>query len=510
MSVFHLKYRPQKISDLDSAEVSLSLKRVLLSKEMPQAFLFAGPKGAGKTSAARIVARAVNCQNLIDGEPCGECDNCKEIIKGSCIDVIEIDAASNRGIEEARDLKEKAYLLPSKLPKKVFIIDEVHMMTKDAFNALLKLIEEPPKHTIFILCTTDWQKIPETVLSRLVKIEFKKGKKTELHNSLRRIIEGEKFEIEEEAIDLIVEKSDGSFRNIQRTLNEIYLDFGSKIKTSDIKSYFDNKIGEYSPEEMENDLNNGEVSLILTKLEKMAEKGVDFKSFRENLLVYFQDKLLGGLGVEGRGQPKLSIEATEKWLQLLIMAGKQEKEVSIDQLPMELAVAEFLGNKTKITNYELQITNENPAEKKIEEKQNSADSGLKPLHTINKINLGIEVSKIEENWGKVLMAVKPYNHSVEAFLRAARPKAIEGNLVTLEVFYPFHKDRLEEQKNRKIVEIGLKEVTGVEMIFECVLSENKQAPLVIKNDTPETLVSDQLENNQNSSDIYDVAKKIFG
>ena len=287
MSVFHLKYRPQKISDLDSVEVSASLKKIIMSQEMPQAFLFAGPKGAGKTSAARIMARAVNCENLKDGEPCGKCDNCKEVMKGSCIDVIEIDAASNRGIEEARDLKEKAYLLPSKLPKKVFIIDEVHMMTKDAFNALLKLIEEPPKHTIFILCTTDWQKIPETVLSRLVKVDFKKGNRSELHNSLRRIVEGEKFEIEETAIDMIVDKSDGSFRNIQRTLNEIYLNFGRKLKAEDVRSFFENKMGEYTPESLEDDLVLGNPALILTNLEKMAEKGVDFKSFRENLLVYF-------------------------------------------------------------------------------------------------------------------------------------------------------------------------------------------------------------------------------
>ena len=514
MSVFHLKYRPQKIADLDSVEVSASLKKIVMSQEMPQAFLFAGPKGAGKTSAARIMARAVNCENLKDGEPCGKCDNCKEVMKGSCIDVIEIDAASNRGIEEARDLKEKAYLLPSKLPKKVFIIDEVHMMTKDAFNALLKLIEEPPKHTIFILCTTDWQKIPETVLSRLVKVDFKKGNRSELHNSLRRIVEGEKFEIEETAIDMIVDRSDGSFRNIQRTLNEIYLNFGKKLKADDVKTFFETKMGEYTPETIEDDLVTGDVKLILTNLEKMAEKGVDFKSFRENLLVYFQDKLLGGLGVEGRGQPKLSIDATEKWLQLLIAAGKQEKEVSIDQLPLELAVAEFLGQNPKIQSPKSKDLNSSgPVDTSpppIVSPKTSEQVTRTRVDRLN-VDLGIDVAKIEEGWGRVLTAVKPFNHSVEAFLRAARPKAIEGNLVTLEVFYPFHKDRLEEQKNRKIVETGFKEALGIEIIFECVLSESKQAPLIIKNDTPNALVNDKLEETaKTNGDIYDVAKEIFG
>ena len=175
MSVFHLKYRPQKLADLDLEEVSDKLKKILSSDDIPQSYLFSGPKGAGKTSAARIVAKVVNCEGKTKGEACNECENCKEIQNGSNIDVLEIDAASNRGIEDIRALKDKAYLLPTRLKRKVFIIDEVHMLTKEAFNALLKLIEEPPKHTFFILCTTDPGKIPETVLSRLIRVDFHKG-----------------------------------------------------------------------------------------------------------------------------------------------------------------------------------------------------------------------------------------------------------------------------------------------------------------------------------------------
>jgi len=238
MSVFHLKYRPIKFSDLDLNDVANSLKKYLNGKDIPQSFLFSGPKGAGKTSAARILARAVNCTDLKEGEPCGKCDNCKEIIKGGAMDIIEMDGASNRGIEDIRSLKDKAYLLPSKLDKKVFIIDEVHMLTKDAFNALLKLIEEPPKHTIFVLCTTDAEKIPETVLSRLVRVDFRKGGKNELFNSLKKIIDGEGIEIAKEAIDFIVDKSDGSFRNLQRNFNELYLQLGKKLKTDEVFKFY--------------------------------------------------------------------------------------------------------------------------------------------------------------------------------------------------------------------------------------------------------------------------------
>lgn len=492
MSVFHLKYRPQKFSDLDLVAVSQSLKKILSGKEVPQSFLFTGPKGAGKTSAARILARAVNCTDLKDSEPCGKCDNCREILRGSSIDVIEIDAASNRGIEDVRALKDKAYLLPSKLAKKVFIIDEVHMLTKEAFNALLKLIEEPPEHTIFVLCTTDEGKIPETVLSRLIKVSFHKGNKEELRSSLKKIIEGEKVEIGKETVDLIISKSDGSFRNLQKTFNEIFLEFGKKITQENTLKFFEGKTGEYTAKEVEEDLVESDIKVILIKLEKMAEAGVDFKAFREELINYFQNKLLGVYGIEEKGETKLGAEDLEKWLSLLIAAGKQEKDVSIDQLPLELAVVEFLKNKKPI------IKNEKSEEKK-------------EIKKIKDIDLAVEA--VEQDWGKVLMAVKPYNHSVEAFLKAARPKLIKGNRIVLEVFYPFHKDKLEEPKNREIVEKGLNVVFGIEMGFECILSKSKGKPLVISNDTPVEKVSEKLGGMSvlaADEDIYDVAKQIFG
>jgi DNA polymerase-3 subunit gamma/tau len=412
--------------------------------------------------------------------------------------VIEIDAASNRGIEDVRALKDKAYLLPSKLSKKVFIIDEVHMLTKEAFNALLKLIEEPPVHTIFVLCTTDEGKIPETVLSRLIKVSFHKGNKEELRSSLERVIEGERAEVEEGAVEMIIGKSDGSFRNLQKTFNEIFLEFGKKISKKDTVKFFEGKTGEYTSEEMEEDLVVGEVKTILIKLEKMAEVGVDFKAFRENLIDYFQGKLLGIYGVEGKGVSKMEAGDLEKWLGLLIAAGKQEKDIAIDQLPLELAVVELLKNKKPETRSQKSETREEKPETRSEKPE------------VKDINLAIEA--VKQDWGKVLMAVKPFNHSVEAFLRAARPKTIKGDKVVLEVFYPFHKDKLEEQKNREIVEKGLNLVFGMEVSFECVLSEGKGKPLVISNDTPVEKVSEKLRETTSieSNDIYDVAKQIFG
>lgn len=531
MNVFHLKYRPQKIEELDSKEVANSLKKILSNKEIPQSFLFTGPKGAGKTSAARILAKAVNCLDLKNGEPCSECTNCKEILNGSSIDIIEIDAASNRGIEDARALKEKSYLLPSKLNKKVFIIDEVHMLTKEAFNALLKLIEEPPKHTIFILCTTNAEKIPDTILSRLIKIDFKKGKKDELVGALEKIVEGEKIEIDKKSLDLIVQKSDGSFRNVHRTFNEIYLQFGNKISNKDVEKFFETKSGDYSEEKFEEDLVKGEPKIILEKLEGLAETGIDFVDFRERLLSYFQKKILICYGVNEDKEnlvSKLKANDLTRLINLLINASKQEKEVSIDQLPLELAVIEFFSakqngsakqsfeetEKAEGSAKQIDIVNQNLCEEIKEEFKEEFKEELETIEeeveeTFN-VAGKLQISDVESEWGNVLMTVKPFNHSVEAFLRATRPKTVKGNVLVVEVFYPFHKDRLEESKNRKVVEMSLSKVFKMDLGFECVLGKVKKEPLVIKNDTPIENVSEQLAEEKKDKDIYDVAKEIFG
>jgi DNA polymerase-3 subunit gamma/tau len=505
MPVFHLKYRPTKISEIDLVDVAQKLKSFLEAKEIPQSFLFSGPKGAGKTSAARILARAINCKDRKDGEACDKCDNCREILEGRAMDIIEMDAASNRGIEDVRSLKDKAYLMPSKLQYKVFIIDEVHMLTKDAFNALLKLIEEPPKHTIFILCTTDAEKIPDTVMSRLVRVDFRRGGKEELKSSLEKIIKGEEMELDEATIDFILGRSDGSFRNLQKHFNEMFLVLGKKIDLEMAQNFYLAKSGSYSEADFEKDLSGKDTKNVLEKLEKMANEGMDFSDFREKLLEYFQQKILLSFGV-GEGEKSFfSLVELENLINLLIRASKQEKETEIDQLPLELVVIDFIGDegKKKVEN----VTKKPEITENKEEKENIPEEIKETKEVEEKeeeviIDMtGIDLEKIEQSWGNILLAIKPFNHSVEAFLRAARPVKFKGRNLTLEVFYPFHKDRLEEARNRKLVEQGLFKVLGMEMAFDCVLGKTKKEPLVIKNDTPVDVVG---------SDLYDVAKDIFG
>ena len=525
MSVFHLKYRPAKISELDLAEVADTLRNFLRSNDTPQSFLFSGPKGSGKTSAARILARAINCEDRKDGEPCNRCENCQEILKGGSIDILEMDAASNRGIEDVRNLKDKAYLSPSKLKFKVFIIDEVHMMTKEAFNALLKLIEEPPKHTIFILCTTDVSKIPDTVMSRLVKVDFRKGDKEALRNSLQKIIKGEKINIDDKTIDYILDKSDGSFRNLQKNFNELVLSFGENITFDNVIGFYINKSGDYNEEELEKDLLAGKTKNILEKLEKMSNDGIDFVSLRQKFLEYFMNKLLLVFEVGSGKKSELNLFQLEEWISLLIRAAKQEKETEIDQLPLELAVIDFINNNKGVSVKQIEEKSDPEVEKiektikilkpKKDETEEKEDEDLvKKTDENNSLILevtGIDLDKVIQSWGNILLAIKPINHSVEAFLRAAKPIKFTDRKLVLEVFYPFHKDRLEEPKNKKIVEAGLFQVLGVELIFDCVLGKSRKAPLIIQNDTPVESVSEQLvEKNDKKEDLYDVAKDIFG
>lgn len=497
MPVYHLKYRPKKVSDLDLSEVAEKIKNIISGESDFQSLLLAGPKGSGKTSTARILAKAVNCLNLKEGEACGECANCLEIEKGNSLDIIEIDAASNRGIDDVRTLKENAYLSPVRLKKKIFIIDEVHMLTKEAFNALLKLIEEPPKSTLFILCTTDAQKIPETVLSRLMRIDFRKGKKEDLERSLEKIIKGEGIEISQKAEAIIVENSDGSFRNLQKTFNEICLEYGKKIEEEEVKKYFENSKGEYSGDELEKDLEKGEGKEILEKLENLAQKGNDFGELRVNWIKYFHERML------------LEIENLEikRYLEVLIKAGEWEKLVTIEQLPLELAVMEMVKKNDKVEKKTeiVEIDRKNKEEIKKDRVVISTKVDSNPMNTEIKKTIKIELEEVEKRWGEVLSAVKPYNHSVEAFLRASRPKKVDNGVLIIEVFYKFHKEKLEDAKNRQIVEIGLDKVFGGRVNFECILGESetkKEMPLKIENKGEEKVVSE--------AEIYDVAKDIFG
>lgn len=225
MKALYREYRPKNFDQVyDQDSIVRILKNQVKSHKLGHAYIFSGSRGTGKTSCAKIFSRAVNCLNPIDGNPCNECENCKAILEEKTVDVVEMDAASNRRIDDIRDLRDKVIYPPSKLKYKVYIIDEAHMITNEGFNALLKIMEEPPEHLIFILATTELEKIPQTILSRTQRFEFNRISSRAIRDNLEKIAKDLFLEVDEDALDLISDSADGAMRDALSLMDQAILD----------------------------------------------------------------------------------------------------------------------------------------------------------------------------------------------------------------------------------------------------------------------------------------------
>ena len=298
---FYLKYRPQTLGELVGQEaVKKTLLLSFLNSKLSHAYLFVGPRGTGKTSTARILAKMINCEGKGasgKGEvPCNECSTCVSITDGSNMDLIEIDAASNRGIEDIRSLRDKIKLAPSSCKKKVYIIDEVHMLTTEAFSALLKTLEEPPSHVLFILATTESSKIPQTILSRVQRLDFKLATSSELLEALERIVKKEDIDIDQEALKALVKKSDGSFRDGVKLLDQI-ASIGEKITAGFIEENLKSSQFE-SVLSLIQALKNKKAAEGLMNINKQLEGGVDSKQLILSLMDSFRSLIFikNGMG----------------------------------------------------------------------------------------------------------------------------------------------------------------------------------------------------------------------
>lgn len=364
------KYRPQKLGDLVGHETNVEiLKNAAKENRFGQAYLFYGPRGTGKTTAARLLAKLLNCERRHEdqkfralGEPCNECGACKEINIGNAFDVVEIDAASNRGIDEIRSLKESVRTAPNSARHKVYIIDEAHMLTGPAFNALLKTLEEPPMHAVFVLATTEYEKLPPTITSRTQRFLFRRLPKTIILEKLKRVASAENITITEDALELIAASAEGSMRDAESLLDQISAHEG-KINIETTERVL-GRVGFKKVEELASLLLQDKTKEAIGYLNEIYNEGHHITQLTKELIHYLRKALSLSLNpslekVFGTELTKDELERLKKLTPLvhsethiplikaLIRAYTELRYSPFAMVPLELAIIETLGAKDR-------------------------------------------------------------------------------------------------------------------------------------------------------------------
>ncbi|WP_312186187.1 DNA polymerase III subunit gamma/tau [Pseudolactococcus raffinolactis] len=333
------KYRSQRFDEMVGQEVvARTLKNAIITDQISHAYLFSGPRGTGKTSAAKIFAKAINCPNQTDGEPCNTCEICQAVTNGSLEDVIEMDAASNNGVDEIRDIRDKSTYAPSRAKYKVYIIDEVHMLTTGAFNALLKTLEEPTENVVFVLATTEIQKIPATILSRVQRFAFRAITSHDITQHLSEVLTAEGVTFDEAAVALIANAADGGMRDALSTLDQA-LSFAENGLTLDVALLVTGAISKQALDAYISAIADQQVENALTQLDTIFADGKNMIRFTEDLMSHFRDMLLAETPTVNvsKAQVFAWIDIATETLQTL--KNTTQEKIAADVMTMRLSEA---------------------------------------------------------------------------------------------------------------------------------------------------------------------------
>jgi DNA polymerase-3 subunit gamma/tau len=509
------RYRPQNFDELiGQSHVAITLKNALILNRIAHAYLFSGPRGVGKTSAARILAKSLDCEKRKDNSPCNTCVSCEEITKGISMDVVEIDGASNRGIDEIRNLRENVKFAPVGGKYRIYIIDEVHMLTKEAFNALLKTLEEPPPHVIFIFATTEPYKVPLTILSRCQRFDFRRVSVIEIVKHLKYIAGKENIDVEEEAFYLIAQASEGSMRDSQSLLDQAVSYSGKKITKKDVQDFL-GLTEEKLLEEFCEILIKRDSSGILFYLNRLMEKGHDLNQFIKTVLDYLRHILVVIVvpGSDSSVLADLSLSqiqnitkyrnafTKDRLLEIMKVLNETELEIRRSSYPrilMEMALVkitqaeEVQGSRVKGLGREEEGQKKSslePGAKNQErfssagqgsrvmglgreeegQKQSSPEPGAKNLERSS-----LENRPFKSYWGEIVRIVKEKKVALGSLLEHCGIVEEKDNEFSLG-FNPgskFYKERVEENSNLKFISVIVNELTGKTVRIKCIIKED--------------------------------------
>jgi DNA polymerase-3 subunit gamma/tau len=503
--VFARKYRPQTFDDLvGQAHVTRTLKNAVEQNRLAHAYLFVGPRGIGKTSTARILAKALNCVNGPTITPCGVCDSCKEITGGNSLDVLEIDGASNNGVEQVRELRDNVRYAPSKGHFKIYIIDEVHMLTSAAFNALLKTLEEPPPHVKFIFATTEPQKVLPTILSRCQRFDLHRIPANLIAQHLQFIAGKEKFSLDPAAAHAIARGADGGLRDAESMLDQLVAFCGDKIGEPDVLSVF-GFTSEQTVANFTGYILRGETPEALDLLHAEAENGKDMMKLMSDLISYLRDLLVGKVKPDALAddlnpelQKSLETQAamieTDRLLELIDQFAAAEgrmKWAPNKRLHFEVAVIKAIQTLSQVTLNEVIenlaalrdgkstaptsakqaakiIAAEAPrvAEKTATKQSKPEPAALSPAPEPKAIDH-------EAVWLKVVEQIRARRPLIHAWVDSARPLGIEGHFFQLG-FPPEQKTAMESlasPRTRDFLEALIKEISGQSLKVKMALKE---------------------------------------
>jgi DNA polymerase-3 subunit gamma/tau len=503
--VFARKYRPQTFDDLvGQAHVTRTLKNAVEQNRLAHAYLFVGPRGIGKTSTARILAKALNCVNGPTITPCGVCDSCKEITGGNSLDVLEIDGASNNGVEQVRELRDNVRYAPSKGHFKIYIIDEVHMLTSAAFNALLKTLEEPPPHVKFIFATTEPQKVLPTILSRCQRFDLHRIPANLIAQHLQFIAGKEKFSLDPAAAHAIARGADGGLRDAESMLDQLVAFCGDKIAEPDVLSVF-GFTSEQTVANFTGHILRGETPEALDLLHAEAENGKDMMKLMSDLISYLRDLLVGKVKPDALAddlnpelQKSLETQAamieTDRLLELIDQFAAAEgrmKWAPNKRLHFEVAVIKAIQTLSQVTLNEVienlaalrdgkstaptsakqaarMVAAEAPrvAEKTATKQSEPEPAALSPAPEPKAIDH-------EAVWQKVVEQIRARRPLIHAWVDSARPLGIEGHFFQLG-FPPEQKTAMESlasPRTRDFLEALIKEISGQSLKVKMALKE---------------------------------------